>query len=412
MNPGTFEVKWNSHTSHYRELFGALLISGDMSDVTLVCDDQVTFKAHKMILKPCSPIFESIFLPADNLVNNRETVYLRGVNSLDFKALLDCIYYGEASLDFQRMKDFIKVAKDLKIKDFEHLPDENEAITTQINFDFENKAIPQKPLVNYSNESNYADVVEPSSSYEIGEISIDNIQKKDAPMDVNLANDLKKESVDDYTMDALQAEDSGNMLTENSDKFKNEVISKCRKCNDFYTVDPDEEHICQIVCKEDSCNKAFTSKNGLKLHHEREHEGKTKFSTCEKCGKVMHSNALKNHLEFCGKDKEPCPKCGVRVKNIDLHVKKLHVEDDQQKHKCKDCGKGFLRKFEMKNHKMSVHLKLRPYKCRYGCAFAYNDSSNRLTHERKKHGKVFSESSETAKDEFAKAIKSMKNQGK
>ena len=35
---------------------------------------------------------------------------------------------------------------------------------------------------------------------------------------------------------------------------------------------------------------------------------------------------------------------------------------------------------------MNVHIKARPYTCRYGCGAAYNDSSNRGHHERKKHG--------------------------
>ena len=35
---------------------------------------------------------------------------------------------------------------------------------------------------------------------------------------------------------------------------------------------------------------------------------------------------------------------------------------------------------------MNVHIKARPYACRYGCGAAYNDSSNRGHHERKKHG--------------------------
>ena len=38
---------------------------------------------------------------------------------------------------------------------------------------------------------------------------------------------------------------------------------------------------------------------------------------------------------------------------------------------------------------MSVHLKLRPFKCRYGCEFGYNDQANRNSHERKKHGKKY-----------------------
>ena len=40
---------------------------------------------------------------------------------------------------------------------------------------------------------------------------------------------------------------------------------------------------------------------------------------------------------------------------------------------------------------MNVHLKLRPYKCRFGCDFGYNDFSNRNAHEKKKHGGRYEE---------------------
>ena len=79
-------------------------------------------------------------------------------------------------------------------------------------------------------------------------------------------------------------------------------------------------------------------------------------------------------------------------------MKTTHTPDDQKKHQCQDCGKGFISKNGLKEHRMNVHLKLRPYKCRYGCEFAYNDRANRNCHEKKKHGQVFT----TQQDELIK----------
>ena len=53
-------LTWHSYTSHFQGVLGNLFDTGEFSDVTLVCDDQVKFKAHKFILKSCSPVFESI----------------------------------------------------------------------------------------------------------------------------------------------------------------------------------------------------------------------------------------------------------------------------------------------------------------------------------------------------------------
>ena len=68
-----------------------------------------------------------------------------------------------------------------------------------------------------------------------------------------------------------------------------------------------------------------------------------------------------------------------------------HIPDEQKDFVCnvENCKKGFYIKHLLDKHMMNVHLKLRPYTCRYGCEFAYNDKSNRDAHERKKHGKLF-----------------------
>ena len=55
---------------------------------------------------------------------------------------------------------------------------------------------------------------------------------------------------------------------------------------------------------------------------------------------------------------------------------------------------------------MNAHLKLRPYKCRYGCEFAYNDHSNRNAHERKTHGKLFT----TVQEEKERYRETLKDQ--
>ena len=63
--------------------------------------------------------------------------------------------------------------------------------------------------------------------------------------------------------------------------------------------------------------------------------------------------------------------------------------------RCADCGKGFVGSNALKTHMMNVHIKARPYACRYGCGAAYNDSSNRGHHERKKHGSNYTPAAAT-----------------
>ena len=74
---------------------------------------------------------------------------------------------------------------------------------------------------------------------------------------------------------------------------------------------------------------------------------------------------------------------------LNLHIKSVHTPDDQKKFQCQQCGKGFLVQRALDSHMMNMHLKLKPYNCRYGCEISYNDVSNRNHHERKQHGKLF-----------------------
>ena len=105
---------------------GNLFDTGESSDVTLVCDDQVKFKAHKLILKSCSPVFESILNETKN--ESMSVVYFRGVNQLELKPILNVIYSGEASFYQERMKDFLKIGKDLQINQIKEVPEEEEMV--------------------------------------------------------------------------------------------------------------------------------------------------------------------------------------------------------------------------------------------------------------------------------------------
>ena len=121
-----FTLTWHSYTSHFQGVLGNLFDTGESSDVTLVCDDHVKFKAHKFILKSCSPVFESIL--NDTNYDSKSVVYLRGVDQLELKPILNFIYSGQASFYQERIKDFLKTGKDLQIKEIKEMPEEEEMV--------------------------------------------------------------------------------------------------------------------------------------------------------------------------------------------------------------------------------------------------------------------------------------------
>ena len=119
-----YSLTWQSYNSHFQGVLGNLFRTSESSDVTLVCDDQVKFKAHKFILKSCSPVFESILNETND--DSKSVVYLRGVNQLELKPILNFIYSGQASFYQERIRDFLKIGRDLQIIEIKEVPEEDE----------------------------------------------------------------------------------------------------------------------------------------------------------------------------------------------------------------------------------------------------------------------------------------------
>ena len=111
---------------------------------------------------------------------------------------------------------------------------------------------------------------------------------------------------------------------------------------------------------------------------------------CTQCDKLFASQrVLQKHMKNTHSEKPTCNICGKQVRKIKSHMILVHKSDEEKKYQCSKCGKGFLTQRALDIHDMNVHLKLRPYECRYGCESRYNDPSNRSAHERKTHGKNF-----------------------
>ena len=140
-----------------------------------------------------------------------------------------------------------------------------------------------------------------------------------------------------------------------------------------------------------SCGKSSSSYHSLNIHMKLMHDNT--IVKCDKCGKeVKGKYKMKDHIDHVH-NRKPCPICGKTFfrHRLNVHMQAVHTEDKDKTYICGICRKGFPTKVDIKKHEMNVHIKARPYNCRYGCIFAYNDSSNRNSHERKKHGNTYKE---------------------
>ena len=55
-----YTLNWQTFIDHLQSMLKDLYEEREHSDVTLVCDDQTQFKAHKIVLRACSPVFKKI----------------------------------------------------------------------------------------------------------------------------------------------------------------------------------------------------------------------------------------------------------------------------------------------------------------------------------------------------------------
>jgi len=105
-------LKWEDiHTSFGCEL-KSIWKNEEFFDVTLVCENQ-QLSAHKVVLSACSSFFRSV------LTNNphpNPLIYLKDITYQDLSSILSFIYTGETKVQQDRLKDFLGVAEDLRIK--------------------------------------------------------------------------------------------------------------------------------------------------------------------------------------------------------------------------------------------------------------------------------------------------------
>ena len=159
----------------------------------------------------------------------------------------------------------------------------------------------------------------------------------------------------------------------------------CDECeNSFQTVDQLSRHKLKhkLAVKCTLCQYIAVSKESLGRHS-------CKPIPCPDCNKIMQSKIkLKVHWKKVHTS-TPCLICGAVIKSMQVHMDDQHRQDSEKTLHCIDCGRGFMWKQKLEDHRMSVHIKSLPYNCRYGCDNKYNDRSNRHAHERRRHGKPF-----------------------
>jgi len=177
---------------------------------------------------------------------------------------------------------------------------------------------------------------------------------------------------------------------------------QCDKCEKIVQSLNDGRHKCgkpmkkpltePIACN--YCGKEFNSAGGIEYHVKTAHLKET--AECPICFKTYPKLGLAGHMTI-HKPKTACDFCGKLVSRMKEHLETMHKDESEMRFRCDLCGKGFSTNNKLRDHDMNVHLKLRPYTCRYGCDQSYNDRSNRAQHEKRAHGITSKRSQEAVK---------------
>ena len=107
-----YNLTWDSFPEHSESILKELCKSKRFCDITLVCDDQKLYKAHKLVLSASSDVFKTILSVE---THSLPMIYLRGVSHKDLELILSFVYTGQVTFEQERLDEFLKVANDLKI---------------------------------------------------------------------------------------------------------------------------------------------------------------------------------------------------------------------------------------------------------------------------------------------------------
>jgi len=141
------------------------------------------------------------------------------------------------------------------------------------------------------------------------------------------------------------------------------------------------------------CDKTYRYSGGLKYHIDTVHTNRKYTCPVENCGQKLASKVSLYQHHRAKHDpnsdlhtKVECPICKQKVKKISLGSHVFKHKEENKKHKCGTCGKGFLTAQYLMNHERT-HLPQdeRPvFSCDF-CDAMFKNSTTLKQHKKRKH---------------------------
>ena len=330
-------LTWNNHLLVLENLMEEILSSGDSSDVTIICNDQVSLKAHKFILKKFSPIFKDMFTNSD-----LDNIKIPAA-SLEITPILEFIYCGKTLIDSQRLNFFLDIANKLRVRellDVENLGDNEEldwtlSETDQIDIDKNSSTkIEKKKERTKTSEPPYIE-----KGVQI--VNKDQATQNQCP-DCSLRFDETRKLFDHISRKHDRFSDGQCPYCERQFKVKLCLSRHIRTAHRGF----------KYQCNQ--CEYQGISKKTVEIHIDSVHDGSTyPCSLCDFIGKQrqtlqLHINSIHNGVRY------PCDRCDYRATQkgiLNRHKKLVHMNSlhHEVTYPCNLCNykatkEGFLRK--------------------------------------------------------------------
>ncbi len=305
-------LRWNDFQSNMTESFRSLRQDSDLFDVTLACNDGQDIRAHKVILATCSNLFKGIIKRLAG--NPSPLVYLRGVKSTDLQLVLDFMYYGQVSVEQDRLDGFLAVAEDLQVKGLTQPSEPGGTKQEQRQVGPSKRTVDRKESVHAKRRRQTQE-----SSDEIIQVE----EEEDSGVD-HAAENIKSESENKYddggeggdlyvTGEDAGFVESGSQIVANYEEG-NEDDGDGAATNDdaAYEDDLKEDSRSPLFASSDwrvhvlalpdgqgrcvPCNKIFKRLPAAKRHYEVIHAANVSTVECCYCQKIFNEFAFRTHL--------------------------------------------------------------------------------------------------------------------
>ena len=409
-----YQVRDREFLNDFRDLLQRLFITGDHSDITLVSDDMVAFKAHKLVLYSQSDKIKKIlnFLPESDPV-----LFLKGINSMEIKHLLEFLYLGKVELSEAEKFKLMILAKSFCI-----------------NINFESQEIDSQcfKLENVANDAeNSDDLFWQVESEKVikGNFGKESVQRRLEFF--NESND-KRQNQTLQTIPTCQdrVQESKNLSTETNDtitldeNFKIEDMvheinehSKINLKHGKKEIDdrfPKQKklYVCQ-QCNFESIHRGsyhrHTKGHEMKIEDEGFPKLVTKLLECKQCDfKTAHRNSLRKHTNNHKGIKYKCNDCDHEAsdksnlaKHMSIHLnetsicqncnKELKNIGSRYSHQCERsycdlCEMSFTSKSSL-----SRHIKVQHEGFKYSCSkcdYKAGQTTHLKSHMRLKHSEA------------------------